>query len=86
VVSNQTKTQQQQQDSEEITTNDQALSNEESQSNDELIFDQACQCDFRLYLARYNILIRDYCPKYRSYCYDNQDFSDECLNKAEFTC
>jgi len=73
-------------DSEELNTNDQSLSNEESQSTDELIFDQACQCDFRLYLARYNILIRDYCPKYRSYCFNNQDFNDECLNKVEYAC
>jgi Leucine-rich repeat (LRR) protein len=80
------KNSQQQQDSEEVAINDQPLSKEENQTNDELIFDQACQCDFRLYLARYNILIRDYCPKYRSYCYNNQDFRDECFNKAEFAC
>ena len=47
--------------------------------------DDICKCDFRLYLANFNILIRDFCPRYKTYCFD-EEFHDDCISQTQFDC
>lgn len=44
-----------------------------------------CDCQYRLYLARYFITIKDVCPRYKTYCF-NQKFYDDCISRDEFNC
>lgn len=44
-----------------------------------------CRCDFRLFLANFNILVRDICPLYVTYCH-NEEFKDECIGNNELKC
>jgi hypothetical protein len=44
-----------------------------------------CMCDFRLFLANFNILVRDICPLYVTYCH-NEEFKDECIGNNELKC
>jgi Leucine-rich repeat (LRR) protein len=55
------------------------------QSSKYSINETICSCDFRLFLASFNILLRDICPLYVTYCF-NEEFKDECTGKNEFKC
>lgn len=44
-----------------------------------------CKCDYRLFLSFYNIIIKNKCPRFGSYCY-NENFFDDCINQKEFSC
>lgn len=45
-----------------------------------------CKCDFRLFLARNNVIIKDFCPRFKTYCADKTGYppddcstNDQCL-------
>jgi hypothetical protein len=41
--------------------------------------DFVCSCAFRLFLARYNVLIKGFhCPLFKSYCADQVEVEDDC--------
>lgn len=40
--------------------------------------DFVCSCGFRLFLAKYNILIKRICPRFNSYCADQVVVEDAC--------
>lgn len=47
--------------------------------------DFICKCDYRLFLSYYNIIIKNKCPRYSTYCFD-EEFYDDCNQKTEFNC
>lgn len=44
-----------------------------------------CDCEYRLFLAHYSILIKDVCSRFKTYCRDVK-FNDKCDNSPEFVC
>lgn len=44
-----------------------------------------CDCEYRLFLAHYSILIKDICPRFKTYCKDVK-FNDDCDSKPQFEC
>jgi len=51
-------------------------------NNDEQFF---CECNYRIFLSYFNILIKNKCPRFSSYCLD-MEFNDDCKDKIEFKC
>lgn len=44
-----------------------------------------CDCEFRLFLAHYSILVKDVCPRFKTYCKDVK-FKDDCDTSLDFVC
>ena len=55
-------------------------------SNDELTEkDFICDCNLRLFLSYFNVLVKSKCPRFSSYCF-NPELVDDCENRFEFKC
>jgi len=44
-----------------------------------------CDCNYRIFLSYFNILIKNNCPRFSTYCLD-KEFYDDCKDKLEFEC
>ena len=44
-----------------------------------------CDCNYRIFLSYFNILIKSNCPRFSTYCLD-KEFYDDCKGNQEFEC
>jgi len=47
--------------------------------------DFICDCNLRLFLSYFNVLVKSKCPRFSSYCF-NTEIIDDCTKKLEYKC